>query len=182
MIKRNKKYTPSALPFLQAQILQQIYFDISRNRKTDIKLLSQMSGYPPQSKILKNAIETLVKKNFLIGPKDEKYFVPDTRFDFFQSVLKKFDYNNKEYSSKIIAHIYKKSTQIELFLEKKSISELNRYGVIHKWYDYLEDFPYSLIEEKFIEYKLKSNSIGVDPFCGSGTTMVTANMFHFDAI
>lgn len=179
---QKKKYTPSGLPFLQAQILQQIYLDISRNKSVDINLLSQISDYPPQSKILNNAIESLVKKNFITGSLDEGFVVPEFRFDFFQKVIKKFDYNGKVYSSKIINHINKKYTQVELFLETKSISDLNRFGVIHKWYDYLEDFPYSLIEEKFIEYKLKNDSIVVDPFCGSGTTMVTANMFRYDAI
>jgi len=179
---QKKKYTPSGLPFLQAQILQQIYLDISRNKSTDISLLSQISDYPPQSKILNNAIESLVNKNFIIGSIENGFFVPEERFDFFQKVIKKFDYNGKVYSSKIFDHINKKSTQLKLFPKTKSISDLNRFGVIHKWYDYLEDFPYSLIEEKFIEYNLKNGSIVVDPFCGSGTTMVTANMFHLDAI
>jgi len=179
---QKKKSTPSGLPFLQAQILQQIYLDISRNKSTDLNLLSHISDYLPQSKILNNAIESLVNKNFIIGSLDEGFIVPEDRFDFFQKVIKKFDYNGKVYSSKMINHINKKLTQLELFLETKSISDLNRFGVIHKWYDYLEDFPYSLIEEKFIEYKLKNDSIVVDPFCGSGTTMVTANMFHYDAI
>ena len=179
---QKKKYTTSGLPFLQAQILQQIYLDISRNKSTDINLLSQISDYPPQSKILNNALVSLGNKNFINGSLDEGFVVPESRFAFFQKVIKKFDCNGKLYSSKIIDHINKESIQLELFLETKSISDLNRFGVIHKWYDYLEDFPYSLIEEKFVEYNLRNDSIVVDPFCGSGTTMVTANMFHFDAI
>ncbi|TSA26402.1 hypothetical protein D4R71_03890 [bacterium] len=181
-LTQKKKYTPSGLPFLQAQILQQIYLYISKNKSTDINLLSQISDYPPQSKILNNAIETLINKNFIIGSLYEGFVVPEDRFDFFQKIIKKFDFNGKVYSSKIINHINKKSTQVELFIKTKSISDLNGFGVIHKWYDYLEDFPYSLIEEKFIKYKLKNDSIVVDPFCGSGTTMVTANMFHYDSI
>ncbi|MBC8526643.1 MAG: hypothetical protein H8D22_07255 [Candidatus Cloacimonetes bacterium] len=181
-LTQNKKYTPSGLPFLQAQILKQIYLYISKNKSTDINLLSKISDYPPQSKILNNAIETLVNKNFIIGSFSEGFVVPEDRFDFFQQVIKNFDCNGKVYSSKIINHINNNSTQVDLFIETKSISDLNRFGVIHKWYDYLEDFPYSLIEDKFIEYKLKNDSIVVDPFCGSGTTMVTANMFHYDAI
>lgn len=181
-LKQKKKYTPAGLPFLQAQILQKIYLDISKNNLTDLDTISRLSDYPLQSKILNNAIESLVNKNFLDGTFDSGFMVPESRFDFFQKVIKKFDYNGKVYSSKIFDHINKKSTQLEMFLETKSISDLNRFGVIHKWYDYLEDFPYSLIEDKFIEYNLKKGSIVVDPFCGSGTTMVTANMFHFDAI
>lgn len=178
----NKKYTSASLPFLQAQILQRIYLDISKNKSTDISTLSNLSDYPPQSKILNKAIVALLNKNFINGTIDSGFTVPETRYDFFQKVIKKFDYNGKVYSTKIYDHINKKSTQLEIFLETKSISDFNKFGVIHKWYDYLEDFPYSLIEDKFIEYDLNKGSIVVDPFCGSGTTMVTANMFHFDAI
>lgn len=101
-----KKYSPNGLPFLQAQILEQIYLDICQE----------------------------------------------------------------------------KETQIKLFFEARDISKLNRYGVIHKLYNFLEEFPYSLIEEKIIEYKLKHDSLVADPFCGSGTTLVPANMFRINAI
>ena len=46
--------------------------------------------------------------------------------------------------------------------------------MIHKWYDYLEDFPFSLIEEKIKEYQIKPNSLIVEPFAGSGTTLKAA--------
>ena len=177
-----KKHTPAGLPFLQAQILQQIYLDISRNQKTNLATLSEISDYPPESKILKSAIDALMHKNFINGSATEGYSVPENRFDFFQSVIKKFDYNGKIYSSKILDHTQKVSSQLELFLRTKSISELNRFGVIHKWYDYLEDFSYSLIEEKIKEYNLNTGSLVVDPFCGSGTSLVTANMLHINAV
>ncbi|HHE38931.1 MAG TPA: hypothetical protein ENL20_10220 [Candidatus Cloacimonetes bacterium] len=48
-----KKYIPNGLPFLQAQILQQIYLDISKNNHTKLNVISKISDYPPQSKILK---------------------------------------------------------------------------------------------------------------------------------
>jgi len=177
-----KKYTPTGLPFLQAQILQQFYIDISKNQKTNLTTLSRISDYPPESKILKSAIDALVHKNFINGSLIEGFSVPENRFDFFQSVIKKFDYNGKIYSTRILDHAQKVSSQLELFLKTKSISELNRFGVIHKWYDYLEDFPYSLIEEKIREYGLNNHSLIVDPFCGSGTTLVTANMLHINAV
>ncbi len=177
-----KKYTPAGLPFLQVQLLQKIYLDISKSQNTSITALSEISDYPTESKILKNAIESLINKNFINGSLNNGFSIPDVRFDFFQNIIKKFDHNGKAYSSKLIDHTHKNSSQLELFFETKSISDLNRYGVIHKWYDYLEDFPYSLIEEKIIKYDLNDNSLIVDPFCGSGTTMVTANMFHINAV
>ena len=181
-LNRIKKYTPAGLPFLQAQILQQIYLDITTNKTTDLKILSGISDYPQESKILKNAIDSLITKNFIYGSLQEGFSIPEEKFDFFQKIVKELDHNGKVYSSKIVDHINKNSSQLKLFLQTKSISELNTYGVIHKWYDYLEDFPYSLIEEKFVEYNLKDDSLVVDPFCGSGTTLVTGNMFHNNAI
>jgi len=177
-----KKYTPSGLPFLQAQILEHIYLDISKKQKTVVETISNITTYPEESKILKNATEALLKKNFIEGSLKKGFSVPENRFDFFQKVIKKLDYDSKDYSKKIIDFSKKTSTQLELFLETKSISDLNRFGIIHKWYDYLEDFPYSLIEEKILEYNLDNTALVVDPFCGSGTTLVTANMFHLNAI
>ncbi|MBL7075538.1 hypothetical protein ISS37_09915 [candidate division KSB1 bacterium] len=179
---KGKKYNPSGLPFLQSQILEHIYLNISKNLKTETEKLSKITNYPATSKILLGGIDLLVNKKFLNGSLDTGFSVPDERFDFFQKVIKKNDYKNKTYSRKLFDHLEKQSSQLELFLETKNISQLNRYGVIHKWYNYLEDFPYSLIEDKIIEYNLKDNSLVVDPFCGSGTTMITANMFHLDAV
>lgn len=182
MAIRNKKYIPNGLPFLQAQILKQIYFDISHEKETTIERLSKVTDYFPKSKILLSAIDSLLQKNFLTGSLDSGFSVPDERFDLFQKTINNKNYGNKTYSTKIFDHFDKKSSRLELFLETKNISQLNQYGVIHKWYSYLEEFPYSLIEEKIIEYKLKNNALIVDPFCGSGTTLVSANMFRLTAI
>jgi DNA modification methylase len=179
----SKKYSPNGLPFLQAQVLEQIYLDISLNRETDINKLSEITDYPSTSKILRGAINSLIQKNFLSGSLESGFAVPDDKFDFFQNVIKKNDCQNKFYSDKIINYFDKSHpSQLEIFLEAVDISYLNRYGVVHKWYNYLEEFPYSLIEEKIKEYKLKDGSLVVDPFCGSGTTLVSANMFHLNAI
>ena len=76
-----KKYTPAGLPFLQAQILQQFYIDISKNQKTNLVTLSKISDYHPESKILKSAIDALVHKNFINGSLIEGFSVPENRFD-----------------------------------------------------------------------------------------------------
>jgi len=179
---KSKKYSPKGIPFLQAQILEQIYVDIAQNRKTEIKKLAEITEYPPTSKILLNAIHGLVKKQFLEGDLESGFTVPEHRFDFFQRIIKARNYQNKHYSKKIFDYLEKGNSQIELFLETKDISTLNQYGIIHKWYNYLEEFPYSLIEDKIIEYNLKEGALVVDPFCGSGTTLVSANMFKLDAV
>lgn len=179
---KSKKYSPNGLPFLQTQILEQIYLDIGLSRKTDIKKLSEITDYPANSKILLSAINSLIQKNFLSGSLEFGFTVPDDKFSFFQHIIKKNDYRNKSYSTKIIRYFDKGPSQLEIFLEAIDISHLNRYGVVHKWYNYLEEFPYSLIEEKIKEYKLKDESLVVDPFCGSGTTFASANMFHLNTV
>ncbi|MEW6419682.1 MAG: DNA methyltransferase [Nitrospirota bacterium] len=181
-VQKSKKYTPGGLPFLQVQILEQIYLDISQNKKTEIKKLSEVTGYPPTSKILLSAIDSLIKKKFLNNSLNNGFSVPMDRFNLFERIINMHDYQNKNYSTKLFEHLEKKSSQLELFLEAKTVSELNQFGVIHRWYNLLEEFPYSLIEKKIIEYKLQNSSLVVDPFCGSGTTLVSANLFHLNAI
>ena len=46
----------------------------------------------------------------------------------------------------------------------------------------MEDFPFSLIEDKIKEYKIKPNSLLVEPFVGSGTTCISANFFRCNSI
>jgi len=63
------------------------------------------------------------------------------------------------------------------------ISHLNNdEKIFHRWYDYLEDFPPSLIFQKLTEYNIRKNGIVLDPFAGSGTTLITANLLGINAI
>lgn len=182
MKQKSKKYTPGGLPFLQAQVLEHIYLNIIEGKKTEIGRLSEITDYPTTSKILSGAIDSLVNKDFISGSLNSDFSIPEHRYDFFQKVIKRHNYNNKNYSGKICNHFEKKSSQLNLFLKKRDIGELNKYGIIHKWYNYLEEFPPSLIEKKIFEYKLKKGFVIVDPFCGSGTTLISSNMFGMDAI
>ena len=178
----NKKYKPSGLPFLQAQILEKIYLDIADKKKTKIEDLCSITSYPAKSKILLSALDNLVEKNFLNGNLEKGFQVPEYHFSFFQKVVVKNDFNQKEYSKNLLNFPSLNNSQIDLFLSSQDVSQLNKYGVIHKWYNYLEDFPYSLIEEKINEYGLGDKSLVVDPFCGSGTTLISSNLFHLDAM
>ncbi|MBD3184684.1 hypothetical protein GF312_20555 [Candidatus Poribacteria bacterium] len=73
------------LPFLQSQILDHIYLSIYKNKNLSIENISELTGYPTRSKILSNAINSLVKKEFL-EEKDKFIFsVPENR----QTFLKK---------------------------------------------------------------------------------------------
>jgi DNA modification methylase len=64
-----------------------------------------------------------------------------------------------------------------------SLTWLNNQRMsVHRWYSYLEDFPPSLVYNKLRAYGIGRNKIVLDPFVGSGTTVVTSKLFGNDAI
>lgn len=182
VLTKEKIANPNKLPFLQAQALQKIYFDLFDQKRTTIEELSELTDYPEYSKILADAIDALVKKKFLYGDLIKGFQVPEHCLGLFSKIVKKNDYKLKKYSTNILQFITPGNNSLKLFEDEQTISELNKYGVVHKWYDYLEDFPFSLIEDKIKEYKIKPNSLIVEPFVGSGTTCISANFFHCDSV
>jgi DNA modification methylase len=177
-----KVINPNKLPFLQAQMLQKIYADLYEKKQSTIDELAELADYPKDSKILKDAIKSLVEKGFLLGSLETGFELPAYCLDFFLKIVKKGDYKHKKYSDKILKISYLASQNIQLFEQVESISELNKLGVVHQWYDYLEDFPFGLIEEKIKEYNIPPKSLIVEPFAGSGTTLISANLFNCNAI
>ena len=178
--------SPNKLPFLQAQILQILYLNIFLEKNCTIEEIAEVSDYKKDSKILNDAVKALITKKFIEGDFENGFLVPDVRGELFDLVIKKNDYVHKCYSENILnlRHINRKNkdNQILLFrnnenITNSAISSYNKTGVCHRWYDYLEDFPYYLIEEKIKEYKLNENSVVVEPFAGSGTTNVSSKMF-----
>ena len=181
VIAKEKIVNHNNLPFLQAQVLQKIYFDLFEHKKTTIEELSELTDYPKDSKILNDAIEALVEKDFLDGNLITGFSISENSLDLFSKIIKKNDYKHKRYSTNILQFTTPENFILKLFKEE-TISEFNKYGTVHKWYDYLEDFPFSLIEDKIKEYKIKPNSLVVEPFAGSGTTCVSANFFRCNSI
>lgn len=171
------------LPFLQSQILEYLYVKISDKTIPTIDELSELTGYPKDSKILLNAIHLLIKKGFIENGSNFNFKVPQSRKSFFEEIIQKIKNQNTKYNEELIDQIDKKTSwQLPLFQECHSISDLNRYGVVHRWYDYLEDFPFTLLEEGIKKYSLKKGDLVLDPFCGSGTTLVSSNFFQLNAI
>lgn len=75
------------------------------------------------------------------------------------------------------------SIQMPLNISPKQLAKLNNEDkIIHRWYTYLQDFPPDLVWNKLIEYNINSKQIILDPFVGSGTTLVTAKLFGVDGI
>jgi DNA modification methylase len=182
MIK-SKKLNPNKLPFLQAQMLQKIYLDLFQNIKSNIEVLAKLAEYPKESKILKDAIKALTQKGFLVGNLDNGFEVPEEAKKIYLKIVKKNTLKEKKFTDKLLnINILDENINASLFENAQTPSELNKFGVVHKWYDYLEDFPFQLIEEKIKEYKIPEKALVVEPFAGSGTTLVSANLFNCDAI
>lgn len=182
VVTKGKIANPNNLPFLQAQILQKIYLELFEQKQTTIGDLSELTDYPKNSKILGDAIEALTEKGFLDGNLLAGFKVPEHCFDLFFKIVKKNDYKHKKYSTNILQFTMPENIFPSLFKEEQTISELNKYGVVHRWYNYLEDFPYSLIEDRIKEYSINANSLIIEPFAGSGTTCVAANFFKCNSI
>lgn len=75
------------------------------------------------------------------------------------------------------------SVQQSLGASPKQLAVLNNEDkIIHRWYTYLQDFPPELVWNKLTEYGVNSKQIVLDPFVGSGTTLITAKLFGVDGI
>ena len=99
---KGKIANPNNLPFLQAQILQKIYFDLFEQKQTTIENLSELTDYPKDSKILGDAIEALIEKGFLDGHLLGGFKVPEHCLDLFSKIVKRNDYKHKKYSTNIL--------------------------------------------------------------------------------
>ena len=123
----------------------------------------------------------MISKGFLEG-EIGNFLIPEHSKKLMDNFINRNDYKHKNFSDKLLKFSQNGTSNNSLFEFNQTISELNKFGVVHKWYDYLEDFPYQLIEEKIKEYELKPNSLIVEPFAGSGTTLISANLFNCNAI
>ncbi len=53
---------------------------------------------------------------------------------------------------------------------------------VHRWYDYVQGFDADLAARKVREHAAGEDTLVLDPFCGSGTTLVAAQFLGFQAI
>ena len=52
----------------------------------------------------------------------------------------------------------------------------NHTTPIHNWYSYVEGFSWDFVQKTLKEFKADPNTIVLDPFCGSGTTLVESSL------
>lgn len=52
----------------------------------------------------------------------------------------------------------------------------------HDWYRFVLSFPPHLVRNYVKEFKLDKNSVVLDPFCGTGTTLIEAKLLGFKSV
>lgn len=53
---------------------------------------------------------------------------------------------------------------------------------IHNWFKYREGYSYKLIDLLLEDANIKEDEFVIDPFCGSGTTLLQANIHNYGAL
>ncbi len=98
-----KRLNPNKLPFLQVQILQQIYLDIYNQVPTTLANLAELTDYRADSKILQDALAKLVEKGFLTGDLTTGFQIPLDGANLFDNFVKHQDYKHKsQYTTKLV--------------------------------------------------------------------------------
>ncbi|MBT3945623.1 MAG: hypothetical protein HOF42_04270, partial [Candidatus Marinimicrobia bacterium] len=92
IVKEEKLISPNKLPFLQSQILQILYINLSLNKQTNIDEISKITDYKPESKIINDAIKALNTKKFIFGDIENGYEIPKKRLNLYKTVVAKNDY------------------------------------------------------------------------------------------
>jgi len=73
--------------------------------------------------------------------------------------------------------------QIKKVAFDKKINQIQpKDKAIHDWYRFVLSFPPHLVRKYIDEFKLESNSVILDPFCGTGTTLVESKLNGISAI
>ena len=149
-------------------------------------------------RMLKITLSALEKKGFIDYNNDSKIKIKegvDNYSDLFYEPLilqdvKTINYEEliKKINNTEITEIKVRNSQIKIdqYLQidnEQFIKNLNNEKeIFHRWSNYLQDFPPTLVWEKLKEFKINQGSIVLDPFAGSGTTMITSKMLGINSI
>ena len=64
--------------------------------------------------------------------------------------------------------------------ERNKLSQSDR--AFHDWYRFVLSYPPHLVREYLEEFRVKENNLVLDPFCGTGTTVVEAKIRGFESV
>src|SRR5690349_9252267 len=76
--------------------------------------------------------------------------------------------------------------QLELLKDARRNGTANKLApedrAIHDWYRFVLSFPPHLVRDYIREFGLNKDSVILDPFCGTGTTLIEARLSGFKSI
>lgn len=70
----------------------------------------------------------------------------------------------------------------EIAAEYKSNKVRKEDHPFHNWYRFVLSFPPHLVKYYINEFKLDTDSVILDPFCGTGTTLVESKLNQFESV
>lgn len=160
------KNSKHKIPFLQYQIMECIYEGPRDN-------IEEKVGYPKGSLVLKNAIKSLKEKGML---------TESLELTKIALLFVKKQYNDRHNYQKYYKDQLQISTSSNYYLFNYQEKNKNGSEPIFRWYKYLEDFPHHFVEDCIDKYKISKNFYILDPFAGSGTTLIRSKLMGLKSI
>lgn len=156
------------VPYLQYEILEVIFGGNKDNIEPKV-------DFSKGSLIIESAIKSLIKKGLLDNALDlTDMGVKLVKLHFYERhTYPKYTNNVLDLSS----NHFKPTLFDDIELEYS-----NGEDPVFRWYKYLEDFPHHFVSECTKKYKLSSEYYILDPFVGSGTTLIQAKMDGYKSI
>ena len=70
----------------------------------------------------------------------------------------------------------------EISSENQTNQVKSEDSAIHNWYRFVLSFPPHLVKHYFDKFRLNDGDTVLDPFCGTGTTLIEAKLSGFDGV
>ena len=165
----------SSISYLQAKVLEVIYLNLFEKKKTSIEEISDATHYKKDSKILLNAINSIAKKGYINGDLENGFSMPNGSEHLQELIIK----NNLKKELKYSSIFNKGGIELPDLIAPDTSKFLKE---MDQWYSYVEEFSSELILTKIKDQNLKRNALIYDPFIGSGTTAIAANLLKHNSI
>src|SRR5699024_7351266 len=98
--------------------------------------------------------------------------------------IKKYHIYNNEQLREFIINLEEKyviKNETEFFKDLVNFSQNNAIPY-HGWFKYREGYSHTLVKELIDREGLSVNEFIIDPFCGSGTTLVESSLNGFSSL